>query len=119
MNRDQRLDYIEFPATDFAAIEAFYGSVFGWKFESYGDAYLAFTEHRLEGGFYKAEPNLKSRQDNGATLAVFYADSLEETLGRVEAAGGQVSRPIFEFPGGRRFHFTDPHGNELAVWSDQ
>ncbi len=117
MPTDKQIDYVEFPAADFDAQQAFYGAAFGWEFTDYGEEYRAFSEGRLEGGFYKSQR--RSRTDTGATLIVFFADDLEATEARVLAAGGEVCKPIFAFPGGRRFHFLDPHGNELAVWSDK
>jgi predicted enzyme related to lactoylglutathione lyase len=111
---DRRIDYIEFPATDIAATKAFYGAVFGWTFEDYGPAYIAFHDGRLAGGFTTGA----AVQPNGV-LVVCYADDLEATLARVRAAGGRIVKDIFSFPGGRRFHFTDPNGNELSVWTDK
>ena len=78
--------------------------------------YCAFSNSGLEGGFFKSE--LSSSTANGSALIVLYNDNLERTLKEIEAAGGKISQPIFSFPGGRRFHFIEPSGNELAVWSD-
>lgn len=117
MPSDQKIDYVELPAEDLDATEAFYSGAFGWSFTDYGPDYRAFSDERLNGGFYKS--GLKSRTENGATLVVLYAIKLEETRGRVLAAGGSMHKDIFSFPGGRRFHFLDPHGNELSVWSDK
>jgi len=117
MPTDKTIDYVEFPAADFEAVEKFYYTVFGWTFTSYGDEYHAFTDGRLDGGFYKSDA--KSNADNGAALVIFYATDLEDMQAKVEASGGKIVKPIFSFPGGRRFQFTDPHGNELAVWTDQ
>lgn len=116
MKIDARVDYLELPANDIPAVQAFYGRVFGWEFESYGPDYLAFKESRLDGGFYRAD--LKSSAENGAALIVFYTKDLEALRDEISAAGGKITQPIFDFPGGRRFHFQDPVGNELAVWSD-
>jgi len=116
MSSDQKIDYIEFPAEAFQAVEEFYSSTFGWSFTDYGPDYRAFSDEKLNGGFYKS--NLRSRTENGAALVVIYADDLEATRDRIVAADGSVCKEIFSFPGGRRFHFLDPHGNELAVWSD-
>ena len=116
MPQDMKIDYIELPAADFDAVEAFYREVFGWTFEDYGEGYRAFSDGRLDGGFYKADA--RSEQERGAALVVFYAENLEGVRDAIERAGGVVVKPIFSFPGGRRFHFADPHGNELAVWSD-
>ena len=110
---DQRIDYIEFPATDIAATRRFYQEVFGWKFEDYGPEYTSFMDGRLAGGFWTA-PKVQS----GGVLVVLYAADLEATEARVRAAGGTIVKPTFPFPGGRRFHFSDPNGNELAVWSE-
>ena len=116
MPADQKIDYLELPAQDFDAVQSFYESVFGWQFTDYGPEYRAFSDGRLDGGFYKS--SLQSRTENGSTLIVFYAKDLEATLARVREAGAQILVDIFSFPGGRRFQFADPHGNELAVWSD-
>ena len=112
--RHHRIDYFEFPATDCAAAKKFYSSAFGWKFTDYGPSYAGFgypAAEREAGGF-TSDP-----EHTRAPLAVLYSDDLEATGQSVIAAGGKISKPIFSFPGGRRFHFTDPSGNELAVWS--
>ena len=116
-----RIDYIEFPATDIAATKAFYASVFGWDFIDYGPTYSSFTKASAgrDGGFTTETKVGPSPRDGGGTLAVLYSDDLEGLTGKVMAAGGTIAEPIFSFPGGRRFHFTDPSGNELAVWSDR
>ncbi|MEE9393906.1 MAG: VOC family protein [Planctomycetota bacterium] len=116
MPRDKSINYVELPASDFAAVEAFYSSVFGWTFSSYGPEYHAFNDGVFNGGFFKSD--LRSRQDQGAALIVLFAKNLEDTRDRVTAQQGEICKGIFSFPGGRRFHFFDPHGNELAVWSD-
>ncbi len=110
---DRRIDYIEFSASDTGAARRFYGDVFGWKFEDYGPGYTSFHDGRISGGFTTA-PDAKS----GVPLAVIYARDLEAMERKVVAAGGVIVKSTFEFPGGRRFHFADPSGNELAVWSD-
>ena len=115
MNRDHTIDYIELPAADFNAAKMFYKKVFHWTFTDYGDGYTAFTDGRLDGGFYKSEQS--SRTTAGAALVVFYVRDLEATRQQIVDAGGTIVKDIFSFPGGRRFHFTDPNGNELAVWS--
>lgn len=111
---DNQIDYVELPATDIASTKQFYASVFGWKFEDYGPAYTSFFDGRLAGGFTAAVT-----PKSGGVLLVIYASDLESVEKRVVAAGGAIVKPVFTFPGGRRFHFTDPNGNELAVWSDQ
>lgn len=117
MPNDMKIDYLELPASDFAAQQAFFETVFDWRFTSYGDQYHAFTDGRIDGGFYKSD--LMSTADTGATLVIFYAEQLSEVEKKVVSAGGVISTPVFQFPGGKRFHFKDPHGNEFAVWSDQ
>ncbi|RKY20727.1 MAG: VOC family protein [Planctomycetota bacterium] len=116
MSSDVKIDYVELPAADFDAQQAFYAGAFGWSFTDYGPEYRAFSDQRLNGGFYKSE--LRSTTDTGAALIVLRASDLEATQSAVSAHGGSIAKPIFAFPGGRRFHFKDPHGNELAVWSD-
>lgn len=116
MNKHESINYLELPASDIPATKKFFEEVFNWSFRDYGDEYTAFTEDRLEGGFYKSTN--RSSTENGATLIVLYSSDLEATQKKVEEAGGKIIKPIFSFPGGRRFHFTEPSGNELAVWSD-
>lgn len=110
--RDRQIDNIEFNVSDIARSKAFYAAVFGWTFTDYGPAYTEFSDGRLTGGFTTGEPVRP-----GGPLVILYADDLQATQRRVEAAGGSVSRAVFAFPGGRRFHFTDPDGFELAVWT--
>lgn len=117
MREENRIDYVEFPAADLDAAKTFYGELFGWTFEDYGADYCAFSDGRLEGGFHRTE--LSSNADSGAALIVFYARDLEALKARVLDLGGTIKTDIFPFPGGRRFHFLDPNGNELAVWSDR
>lgn len=117
MSNDQKIDYVEFPATDLGAVQAFYEAAFGWDFTDWGPEYRSFSDGRLSGGFYLCPE--KSTTSNGAALVVIYAADLEKTRDGVVQAGGVLLKDIFSFPGGRRFQFADPHGNELAVWSDQ
>jgi len=117
MLQDQKIDYVEFPATDFDAVQTFYESAFGWEFTDYGPEYRAFTDGRLNGGFRYAE--LKSTTATGSALVILYAEDLEGTRDKVKSSGGTIVEDIFSFPGGRRFQFADPNGNELAVWSDK
>ncbi len=112
--QDGRVDYIEFPTTNIGEIKSFYSGVFGWKFTDFGPDYTSFTDGRLAGGFAVA-----AEVTSGGPLIVLYSTSLAEIEGRVRESGGQTVRETFEFPGGRRFHFTDPSGNELEVWSDR
>lgn len=112
MRKDGKVDYVELPAKDLPATKAFYEAAFGWAFTDYGPEYAAFGEG-LDGGF-QADAGEVAR----APLVVLYAEDLEAMEARVRAAGGQVTRPIYSFPGGRRFHFRDPAGNELAAWAE-
>ena len=111
MREDGKLDYLELPGGDLPASKAFYGAAFGWKFIDSGPEYAAFDEG-LDGGFDAQADAVRT------PLPVLFARDLEAMLARVEAAGGTIVEPIFAFPGGRRFHFRDPAGNELAVWSE-
>lgn len=115
MPAHEKINYVEYPARNLEATKAFFTTAFGWAFEDYGPDYAAFSGQGLDGGFFRAD--MAARADQGSALIVFYSERLEETLAKVEAAGGTVVKPIFEFPGGRRFHFTEPSGNEFAVWS--
>lgn len=112
-----KLDYVEFAARDLAATKAFFEKAFQWRFTDYGPEYTAFDHQGLLGGFYFAD--LTSESDKGGALLVFYSETLEATQAEVEAAGGKIIKEIFSFPGGRRFQFTEPSGNEFAVWSDK
>lgn len=107
----ERIDYVELPGGDLTATKAFYNTAFGWAFVDYGPTYAGFEEAGLDGGL--AAPEAVTAE---APLVLLKADDLEGALARVEAAGGSITKPIFEFPGGRRFHFHDPAGNELGVW---
>ena len=112
-NHNFRIDYVEFPALDTTRIKAFYTEAFGWKFEDYGPGYTSFHDGRLGGGFTTEAP-----RGAGGPLVVIYTSDLEAAEAKVKAAGGAIVKEIFSFPGGRRFHFTDPSGNTLAVWSE-
>ena len=116
MNLHEKMNYVELPAKDLAATKAFFESVFGWSFVDYGPEYTAFENQGLDGGFFQSD--LVSSTEKGAALIVFYSNQLEATLAKVEKAGGSILRPIYSFPGGRRFHFTEPSGNEFAVWGE-
>ena len=108
------INYIEFKASNLEVIKDFYTSCFGWKFTDYGPAYIAFSDSGLEGGFELTQEAIV----NGA-LVVLYHANLELIQKVIEDKGGIINKPVFSFPGGRRFHFLDPSGNELAIWSDQ
>ena len=113
-NPNTHINYVEFRAHDLEQIKAFYHRAFGWSFTDYGPTYVAFSDSGLEGGFDKTDEPIV----NGA-LVVLYHENLEQIEKSVVEAGGIISKAIFSFPGGRRFHFTDPSGNELAIWSDK
>jgi len=110
---DRRIDYVEFYASDLARTKVFYTTVFGWKFTDYGPEYVGFEDGRIGGGFWK------DGKPGAGPLIVLYAADLAATEARIREAGGKIVRTAYTFPGGRRFHFTDPNGNELAVWSEK
>lgn len=111
---DNHINYLEFKAKDLVAIKAFYTKSFGWVFTDYGPTYTAFSESGIEGGFEESDDEIV----NGA-LIILYHQNLEMIKSRIIESDGIISKDIFSFPGGRRFHFIDPAGNELAVWSDK
>ena len=111
---DNRIDYLEFPTLDMTATKRFYSTVFGWTFTDYGPGYSSFSDGRFDGGF-----TLDGAASAQGVLVVIHARDLDAAQVKIREAGGKISREIFSFPGGRRFHFSDPSGNELAVWSDQ
>ncbi|WP_448248409.1 VOC family protein [Thalassotalea agariperforans] len=115
MSPQLKLNYVEFPACNIPATKTFFEKAFGWSFVDYGPDYTAFSDQGLDGGFYQSK--LTSLATNGAALLVLKSDDLERTQTIVEVAGGIISTAIFSFPGGRRFHFIEPSGNEFAVWS--
>lgn len=117
MPEHEKVNYLEFAAKDLIATKAFFTQVFSWAFEDYGPEYTAFSNAGIDGGFYAAD--MAANPDTGSALVVFYSNDLEGTLEKVSAAGGVIAKEVFSFPGGRRFHFREPSGNEFAVWSDQ
>ena len=116
MSADNQIDYIEFQAADLAATRTFFEQLFGWKFTDYGPDYTSFEDGRIAGGFSRAAK--RSTIESGGVLVVFYHPRLEEVRQRVIDLGGRVTADIFSFPGGRRFHFAEPSGNECAIWSE-
>ena len=116
MNEHEKINYVEFPAKDMEKTKSFFTTVFGWDFVDYGPDYMAFSDEGIDGGFFKSDLNVSS--ENGSALIVFYSNNLEQTQSKIENAGGTIIKPIFSFPDGCRFHFTDTNGNEYAVWSD-
>jgi predicted enzyme related to lactoylglutathione lyase len=114
-NRHHAVDYVEFPARDPAATRAFFEAAFGWTFTDYGPDYTSFSDQGVDGGFFRAP--LTATPASGSALIVLYSEDLEASEAAVTAAGGVIVQATFPFPGGRRFHFTCPSGNEYAVWS--
>lgn len=117
MNEHEKVNYIEFPAKDLQSTKDFFNEVFAWSFEDFGPEYIAFSDQGIDGGFFKS--GLSSSTSNGSALVVFYSNDLEVTQEKIINANGVILKPIFPFPGGRRFHFSEPSGNEFAVWSDK
>ncbi len=107
------INYVELKAKNLEAVKAFYQQVFGWTFTDYGPSYTSFSNSGVEGGFEKTDQKIV----NGA-LIVLHHENLELIQEQVEKAGGKITVPIFSFPGGRRFQFSDPSGNELAIWTE-
>lgn len=108
------INYIEFGVRSTSEAKRFYGDAFGWSFQDWGDDYASFADAAVDGGFRSDEPGTI-----GHPLVILYSGNLEAALEKVKKAGGTILKPIFSFPGGRRFHFADPAGNELAIWSDK
>ncbi|WP_299494558.1 VOC family protein [uncultured Shewanella sp.] len=115
MSQHEKMDYIEFSAKNLLATKTFFTQVFGWTFEDFGPDYTAFDNAGLRGGFFHSD--LSASTSNGSALMVFFSHDLEATQDKIIQSGGKVIKPIFSFPGGRRFHFTEPSGNEFAVWA--
>jgi predicted enzyme related to lactoylglutathione lyase len=113
-----KINYIEFSSTGIAKTKAFYSKVFGWTFQDWGPDYVGFSSDcgGMNGGFAKAEAG--AEPGKSGPLVVLYSSDLKATEDAVVAAGGSIVVPTFEFPGGRRFHFSDGAGNVLAVWSE-
>ncbi|MCS0392348.1 VOC family protein [Vibrio diabolicus] len=116
MHQHEKLNYVEFGSTNINATKQFFERTFDWTFIDYGPEYSAFSGQGLDGGFFKSE--FVNQTANGGALLVFYSSDIQATQIKVELHGGKIIRPIFEFPGGCRFHFTEPSGNEFAVWSE-
>lgn len=114
-SKDKTINYIEFPLVDADATKAFYGSVFGWEFQDWGPTYISFTGAGIDGGF-NGEDSVPVTAPG--VLVVLYSSDLEAIENSVKSAGATITRPIYPFPGGKRFHFRDPNGIELAIWSE-
>ncbi|MDH5517049.1 MAG: VOC family protein [Gammaproteobacteria bacterium] len=117
MLRHEKINYVEYAAEDLEKTKGFFSQAFGWEFTDFGAEYTAFSDQGIDGGFYKAE--LKSEAAKGAALLVFYSEDIIATRDKLIQAGAMIVRDIFTFPGGQRFHFTEPSGNEFAVWTDK
>ncbi len=114
MRTEGRIDYIEIPVTDLGKAREFLVAMFGWSFQEWGPDYFSFNDGRLNGGLRRADgPGPAS-----GVLLVFYSEDLQRDVARVKELGATISQEIFEFPGGKRFHFVDPVGTEFAIWSD-
>ena len=109
-----RFDYLEFPSSDGSKSRAFFADAFGWHFTSYGPTYDAINDAGIDAGI-QSDP----AEASGAPLAIIRTTDLEAAERAVVAAGGVITAPAFDFPGGRRFHFREPGGNELAVWIER
>lgn len=114
--KTRSLQYLEYPTRSVAKSKAFFNQVFGWEFVDYGEMYCAFSLENVDGGFYQSE--IVSSTENGGALTVFFSDDLAVIESEIRSAGGKIVKDIFAFPGGHRFHFTEPGGSEFAVWSD-
>ena len=115
MTIHHKINYIEIPARNIVKTKAFFNRVFGWSFVDYGPDYSSFAAQGVDGGFFTSDEMVSTK--HGSPLIVLYSSELEKTQIQIEQAGGKIIKPTFPFPGGRRFHFSDPSGNEFAVWS--
>lgn len=115
MRAEKCVDYVEIPVTDPGRARQFFAELFGWTFEDWGGDYISFNDGRLDGGFSRSDVPAPST----GVLLVFYSEDLERDVTRVQELGATISKDIFSFPGGRRFHFIDPVGTEYAIWSDR
>jgi uncharacterized protein len=115
MSTHHTIDYIEFTVRDLAAAKRFYGSAFGWQFNDYGPEYAGIKGGSGEvGGLHQS-----NEARTTGPLVILFSNDLEKSVAAVKKAGGKIVQEPYEFPGGRRFNFTDPCGNELAVWSQK
>jgi predicted enzyme related to lactoylglutathione lyase len=116
MDQTNKIIYVEYQAADLEKTKAFFEKVFGWKFTDYGPDYTSFVDGQIAGGF--ARSNKRATMASGSALIVIFHPRLEETLDLVTKSGGRITQEIFAYPGGRRFHFTEPSGNELSVCAE-
>ncbi|WP_020591651.1 VOC family protein [Kiloniella laminariae] len=115
-HQNNTINYIELPMTKNSETKSFYNKAFGWRFTDWGPDYLSFDGAGIDGGFNRED---KVPVNSPGVLVVLYAEDLDKTETSIKSAGGQIIKPAYSFPGGRRFHFTDPNGNQLAVWSEK
>ncbi len=115
MTNHNKLNYLEIPAKEIDKTKEFFSEVFNWKFVDYGPEYTCFIDAGIDGGFYKFDKTMDV--STGSPLIIIYSEELEKTESNIVKAGGVIIKPIYSFPGGRRFHFREPSGNEFAVWS--
>jgi predicted enzyme related to lactoylglutathione lyase len=113
MRDEGRVDYVEIPAADIDKMRAFFEQLFGWEFQEWGPDYYSFNDGRLDGGLRRTDAPAPA----GGVLLVFYSQDLDRDYKRVKELGATISQEIFEFPGGRRFHFVEPAGTEFAIWA--
>ncbi|MEE4243203.1 MAG: VOC family protein [Desulfopila sp.] len=116
MKETGKVNYIEMPSRNIELTKTFFTSAFGWSFVDYGPEYAAIENAGIDGGFFKSDKAAST--DHGSVLIILYSSDLEAAVEKVKSSGGKISKDIFSFPGGRRFHFSDPNGNEYAVWSE-
>jgi predicted enzyme related to lactoylglutathione lyase len=118
-HQHEKINYLEFPSTNLQTTKQFFTAVFDWSFTDYGEAYTAFSNAGIDGGFFSINNSQVMSTKKGSALVVFYSGDLDATQNKIEENNGEIVEKTFPFPGGRRFHFSDPSGNEFAVWSDQ
>lgn len=116
MSNHNKINYIEIQVKDVKKTKDFFTKVFNWEFTDYGEDYTCFTNGGIDGGFYTSEKSFLVK--DGSPLLVLYSENLEKTQKDINNNGGDIIKPIYSFPGGRRFHFTDVNGNEYSVWSE-
>lgn len=116
MSLPDQINYLELPSLDPQASKAFFSTLFGWHFEDYGPDYIAFSNAGIAGGFYRA--NIVATPAEGGVLVVLKSANLGQSLAEVTATGATIVKPIFSFPGGQRFEFLEPGGNQLAIWAE-
>jgi len=113
MSVENCIDYIEIPVTDPGKVRDFFVALFGWEFQEWGADYFSFNDGRLAGGLRRSDEPAPA----SGVLLVFYSENLERDIQRITNFGGSISQATYDFPGGRRFHFVDPTGNEYAMWA--